>query len=114
MSFLSVLKKIGHGIEVGLQVASPFIGIASSFVPGGSLAFTVLNSISGVEQVLIGPGNGAQKQAAAIALINQAHPGLNQAQLTSAVNAFGLAMNTLATAVPVSEQTPTPAPAPPV
>ncbi len=96
MSFLSILKTIGKDIGIGAQFAAPIL----SLIPGvGTVAGTVLNSIVAVEQLVTASGTGAAKKAAATTIINTVHPGLNQTELSTTVDAVVAALNALETAL---------------
>ena len=98
MSFLSVLKTIGKDVVKTLTVAEPFAAAAASFIPGGSIAATVLNSIVAAEQLVTTPGAGAQKMSIVMSIINTVHPGLNQITVSNAVDGIVAALNLLSTA----------------
>lgn len=98
MSFLSVLKTIGQDVVKGLTVAEPFVAVAASFIPGGSIAATVLNSVVAAEQLVTTANSGTQKKAIVMSIINTVQPGLNQTSVSSAVDSIVAALNLLATA----------------
>ena len=115
MSFLSVLKTIGHDVAKGLTVASSVGALAApviSMTPIGPIYNTVLNAITIAEQAIPQSGAGGVKKDAVIAMVNALHPGLNQAQLSAAVDAVVASLNAIAGAVSSAGSAPAPASAP--
>lgn len=99
MSFLSVIKSIGHVFQVGIDDVSPFLPIVS-VIPGvGPIVATVFKSIIAVEQIITPANSGATKKAAAIQIINAVHPGLNQAELGTAIDGIVAALNLVEQAI---------------
>jgi hypothetical protein len=108
MSFLSILKSIGHALGTVAGDIAPFSGAIAAIPVGGPIAATILNAIGVAEQTL-GAGAGAAKKAAATATVNAAAPGLNQATLSAvidntvaALNAIQAAMKTLPATAPAT------------
>lgn len=99
MSFLSILKTIGTDVEKGVAVATPFISVAASFIPGGSIASTVLSSVVAAEQLVTTPSSGTQKKSIVTSIINTIHPGLNQTTVSNAVDGIVAALNLLSDSV---------------
>jgi hypothetical protein len=109
MSFLSVLKSIGHGIQVGVSDASAFSGIIGSIPVVGAPIDLALNAITAVEKLVPASGNGAAKKTAVTALVNAATPGIDPTTLSNAIDAIVAALNALEAA---TSKLPTTAPAP--
>lgn len=99
MGFLSVLKKISHGLEIGLNVAAPFVPLASALIPGGALINTIFNSVVMAETLITPPGSGAQKKQIVTDLVNQAHPNIPPAVLSKSIDGVVVLLNDLSTAV---------------
>lgn len=94
MSFLSVLKKIGHGVEVGEKIIEPFEPVLA-VVPGfGPVFDLVFHGIQLAEQ-LVGPDNGPTKKDLVLKLVNSRWPNLPQAALGGAVDVLVAALNQL-------------------
>ena len=101
MSFLSILKDIGKGFEVGVGEASKLSGVIS-LIPGGSLVNTVISSITAVEQLIPGTAQGTAKKAAVTTIVNAAQPGVDQSKLSAVIDQIVAALNSLASAVPAA------------
>lgn len=78
MNFLSVLKAIGHGLEVGVADATtPTMVSLVSAVPGfGTEAGLLLKAIGTVESLVPVSKAGAAKKVAVTALVTAAAPAL--------------------------------------
>jgi hypothetical protein len=110
MSFLSVLKTIGHGIETGLGVAQQAAPIVN-LIPGGGVVETVIKGIVGIEQLFPQSGLGAAKSTLVAAAATAAAPGIDPAALQAGITSIVTALNALEAAA--SKATPPPAaPAP--
>lgn len=96
MGFLAALKKIEHGVAIGLQIAQPFVPIATALVPGGGFINTVFNSVVLADQLLI---PGTEKKAIVTGIVNQVHPGVNPAVLSPAIDGAVTWLNRFDTAV---------------
>ena len=96
MSFLSVLKTIGSDLVKGAKVALPVAETVVSFLPGGSVASTIINTVIAVEQLVTTPGSGATKKALATQIINTIHPGLPAPTIAAAVDGIVGVLNALA------------------
>ena len=107
MSFGNVLKSIGHVLGVVVNdaaAAAPLI----SLIPGvDPAAATVIKSIFALEQLIPLPGNGPQKKANVVSIVNAVHPGLDQAKLSASIdkvvtllNSLDAALNELGIAAP--------------
>lgn len=112
MSFVSILKTIGRDAQkvagIGLSIAStaaPFVAMT----PVGPIFNTILNLAWTVEEAIPQPGQGGIKKDAVMAAVNALHPGLNQQQLSSAVDAAVALYNGIAGAVS-TPAAPTPVP----
>ena len=103
MSFLSVIKNIGHIVVTGEAIIAPLAPLIESVVPAkeGNIFATVLQGIMIAEQ-LVGPtsvtNTGAQKKTLALAVVNAVHPGLDQTALGTAVDGLVAALNQITTA----------------
>lgn len=99
MSFLSVLKSIGHGVQTGLGVEQQFAPIVAA-VPGGSVVNTVVYAILSLEQLFphsgLGPAKSQLVTAAAIAAAPGIDPGAVQASVSQIVAAFNALQNAAA------------------
>ena len=94
MSFLPILKDIGHVFETGIGEASKLSGVIS-LIPGGSLINTVVSSITAVEQLIPATGAGAAKKAAVTTIVNAAQPGIDQSKLSAVIDQIVAALNSL-------------------
>ncbi len=95
MSFLSVLKKIGHVVAVGAADVAPFAPLIQTIPGVGTIFGTVYQGIMIAEQLLSASNSGAQKKQLATAVVNAVHPGLDQAALGSAIDGLVAALNHL-------------------
>jgi hypothetical protein len=98
MSFLSVLKSIGHGIETGISDAQALSPVLSVIPVIGAPAVLALNAITAVEKLLPSTGNGAAKKAAVTALVTAAAPQIPATTVSSSIDAIVAALNALKTA----------------
>jgi hypothetical protein len=99
MSFLSVLKTIGHVLQVGVTDAKPFLPIVASVVPGAApIVTTVLGAIGAAESLIPQEGAGAVKKSVVTTITNAAAPGIDQTTLSSATDEIVAALNKLAAA----------------
>jgi hypothetical protein len=99
MSFLSVLKSIGHGLLTGINDAQQFTPFISAIPAFGPAATTILNSVVAVEGLVTKSGTGAQKKAAATAIVNAVHPGIDPAALSATIDAVVAGLNALSRAL---------------
>lgn len=98
MGFLSVLKKIGHGITVGTTAVAPFepyLAAVPGFGPVFDLAF---HGIQLAEQLVPGPNGGPTKKSLVLGMVNAVHPGLDQKALGASIDELVGALNRLTTA----------------
>lgn len=105
MSFLSVLKSIGHVVSY----AAPFSPIISAVPVVGTVASTAINAITAVEQT---GATGTAKKAAVTSLVNSVHPGLDQTNLNEAIDGIVAGFNLIEQALgklPAPAATPAPA-----
>jgi hypothetical protein len=61
MSFVSILKGIGHAV-VGVA-SNPITAVVAGAIPYGGIALTLMNSIIHAEQTFTAPKSGASKSA---------------------------------------------------
>jgi hypothetical protein len=99
MSFLTILKGIGHVLQVGVTDVAPFAPLIGAVPVVGPIFTTVFQSIFAVEQIITPANSGAAKKAAAIQLINAVHPGLDPAALGAAIDAVVAALNSVEAAI---------------
>lgn len=106
MGFTSFIKTLGKDIGIGAQFAAPIL----TLIPGvGTIAGTVLNTVVAVEQLVTTSNSGAAKKAAATTIVNTIHPGLNQADLSTYMDAVVAALNALDMALGKAPAIPAPA-----
>ena len=98
MSFLSVLKSIGHVLSVGVADASKFSPAISAIPVAGPLITTVLGAVTAVEGLIPQSGAGAAKKAAVTAITNAAVPGVDASALSTLIDQVVAGLNTLAAA----------------
>jgi hypothetical protein len=110
MSFLSVLKSIGHVVKTGVADTAPFEGIIGAIPVAGPAITTVLGAITAVEGLVPQAGTGPAKKAAVTTVVNAANPGIDPAALSAAIDAIVAAFNQIATASATLKPT-TPVPA---
>jgi hypothetical protein len=98
MSFLGVLKAIGHGVLVGLGAAEKLSPEIAMIPMIGAPASAILSAIAAVEQA-IPNGGGAAKKTAATTLVNATAPGIDPATLSSTIDSVVAGLNTLTAAL---------------
>lgn len=99
MSFLSVLKTIGHvfaGVATTIAPLDPLIGAIPVV---GPLAVTILGAISAAENLVTAAVAGPVKKSIVTAIVNANHPGVDQASLSATIDKIVAAMNALALAL---------------
>ena len=111
MSFLSVLKSIGHGFEIGVADASKFSGLISAVPVFGGPAVSILNAVTAIEG-LLPSGNGAAKKTAVTAVVTATNPEIPAATVSTGIDEVVAALNQLAAAM-AKIQAETPAPSVP-
>ncbi len=97
MSFLSVLKSIGHVLQVGVADAAPLAPVIGLIPTVGPIAETILSAITAIEGLIKNPGTGAQKKAVVVSIVNTVHPGLDQAKLSDMIDSVVGGLNALTT-----------------
>lgn len=95
MSFLSVVKSIGHAITGGVQVGQQLAPVIGSIPVFGAEANLVINAIAAIEGLLPQSGLGASKKAAVTAVVAAAHPTIDGPTLSAAIDAMVAALNAL-------------------
>lgn len=97
-SFLGVLQHIWNSVETFANIAAPAeTEIAMIPLVGGPMAL-VLQAITAMEKILPQSGAGAAKKTAVTAIVNAAHPGLEQSTLSAAIDAVVAGLNQIAAA----------------
>ena len=99
MSFLSVLKSIGHVITGVTSTATTFDPLIAAIPVVGPVAVTVLGAITSAEGLITTAANGAAKKAVVTAVVNAQHTNVNQSQLSSTIDQIVAALNALQAAV---------------
>lgn len=94
MSFLSVLKSIGHGVQTGLGIEQQFAPIVAA-VPGGGVVNTVVSAILSLEQLFPHSGVGPAKAQLVTAAVAAVSPGIDQIVLQSSIDKIVAAFNAL-------------------
>jgi hypothetical protein len=108
MSFLSVLKSIGHVFGAVATAATPLEPLIGAIPVAGPIADTVLSAITAAEGLVTTASQGAAKKAVVTAVVNAQHPGVDQSALSTTIDQVVAAMNALSTAL---ASIPAPAPA---
>ena len=93
MSFLSVLKTIGHGILVGVGEAQKLSQIISAIPVIGGPAELVINAIMAVEALVPQSGQGVAKKAAVTSIVTSTTPSIDPAALSQAIDDIVAALN---------------------
>jgi hypothetical protein len=95
VSFLSVLKDIGHVVTKDIVPLAPDLGM----IPvAGPLITTVLGAVVAVEGLISKSSSGTAKKAAVTGIVNAAVPGVDSAQLSTVIDQVVASLNGLATA----------------
>lgn len=95
MSFIGVLKHIGHIVGIVSEDAAPFGSLISLIPVFGPVASTVLAAIVAEEKNVQSAGAGAAKKAAVTAKVNVLAPGIDPATLSTAIDEMVAALNAL-------------------
>jgi hypothetical protein len=95
MSFLGVLKSIGHVIGVGAVAVTPFDPEIEAIPGFGPAIVAVLGAIAGVEKMVPQSGAGAAKKPIVTSIVNLSNPGLDPTKLSKAIDDIVAAMNAL-------------------
>ena len=99
MSFLSIVRGIGHGISVGVAAAQPLEPLIGSIPVVGAPVNAVLGAITGIEQLFPQSGMGAAKKTAVTALVSAAVPSVTAApNLSTIIDELVAALNALSAA----------------
>ncbi len=99
MSFLSVLKTIGHVIG-GLPAAvAPLNPLIAAIPVAGPLAVTILGAVAAAENLVQAANSGPVKKSIVTAIVNANHPGTDQATLSTTIDKIVAAMNALSVAL---------------
>jgi hypothetical protein len=99
MSFLSVLKSIGHALQTGVTDVTPVLQVASTIPALGTIPTIVLGAITTVEGLVTTAGNGAAKKSAVTTIVNAVSPGINQVDLSAAIDAIVSGLNAVEAAI---------------
>lgn len=97
MSFMSVLKTIGHDFGIGVAVATKLEPVIGEIPVVGAPINLVLNAITAVEQLVPTAGAGAAKKSAVTTLVN-ASTTIDPAVLSAVIDDVVSALNALAAA----------------
>jgi hypothetical protein len=95
MSFLSVLKSIGHVIGTVVTDAKPLTPIISAIPVAGPIATTILGAIAAAEGLITTVSSGAVKKSVVTAVVNAQHAGVNQSWLSATIDQIVAALNAL-------------------
>lgn len=95
MSFLSVLKSIGHVVTGVAATATAFSPAIGAVPVAGPIAVTILGAITAAEGLITTASQGAAKKAVVTAVVNAQHTDVNQTQLSATIDAIVAAMNAL-------------------
>ncbi len=116
MSFLSVLKTIGHFVAIGAAGIAPAAPALGAIPVAGPIITTVLGAIAAVEQLIPQLGVGAIKKQIVTNIVSTAVPGVDTTALSPVIDEIVAAMNALAAAfhhtAVVAAKAPEPPPAP--
>jgi len=99
MSFLSVIKSIGHVLGIITKDVAPFDNLISAIPVFGPIAATVIGAIAAIEQQTTGTGQGATKKSAATDIITALLPHLDAAMLSAVIDDVVAGLNTIEAAV---------------
>jgi hypothetical protein len=95
MSFLSVLKSIGHVVAVSAAAADAVAPVLA-MIPGvGPAAAGVVKAISTAEELIPGAGQGAAKKTVATTIVQANHPEVDHSTLGEIIDAIVGALNAL-------------------
>lgn len=109
MSFISVLKSIGHVVKTGVADIEPFAPVIAAIPVAGGPISAVIGAIGAVESLIPQPGSGAAKKQAVTTVVNAAAPGIDPTALSSAIDQIVAAFNAIATASANLQKQATPA-----
>ena len=111
MSFLSVLKSIGHVFTQATAVAEPLEPLIGAIPLVGPIGVTILKAVIAAEGLITTAASGNVKKTVVTAIVNAQHPGFDQSKLNAIIDQIVAAMNALQTAL---AQIPAPAATVPV
>lgn len=96
MSFLSVIKSIGHALGVGAAiVTSPTIEPIVEVLPGGALAIAILQAIVAAEQMIPGAQTGPAKKQVVTTVVSANNPTIDSVALSGVIDNIVAALNAL-------------------
>lgn len=101
MSFLSVLKAIGHAIVGVTQVGVALEPIINAVPVIGPIATTILSAVNAAEGLINVASSGPVKKSVVTAIVNAQHPGVDAGSLSAKIDQVVAAMNALASALAV-------------
>lgn len=99
MSFISVLKSIGHVFKTGVGVADQLAPEIAAIPVAGAPIVAVLGAITAMEQLIPQSGAGAAKKQAVTTVVNAASPGIDPATLSTAIDQIVAAFNAIDTVI---------------
>jgi hypothetical protein len=104
MSWLSVIGKIFTGVQTATNAIAPVAPIIEAIPTVGGIFGVIFNTVVQVESLVPQPGKGADvKKPVATTLINAQVPGLDQAQLSAAIDSLVAALNSMQKAAPAEK-----------
>ncbi len=99
MSFLSVLRSIGHGVQVGTGAIAPLVPVLGSIPGFGGPFATIFQAVTAAETLIPhDDGSGTQNaaKAAMVATVTQAnHPDIPPSDIANATNALVAALKAM-------------------
>jgi len=98
MSFLSVLKSIGHVVATGAADMAPFEPAIAAIPVAGAPIATVIGAITAVEGLVPHAGAGPAKKAAVTSVVTAAIPTIDPVALSSAIDQIVTALNAMSKA----------------
>ena len=108
MSFLSVIKSIGH-VFAGVTTAATGLEPILSLIPGvGPIAVTILNAVAAAEGLVTTASTGTVKKNIVTAVVNAQHADVNQTALSATIDEVVAAMNALQKALAGADPAPVP------
>ena len=99
MSFLSVLKSIGHVFGEITTAAAPLEPLIGAIPVVGPIANTILQAVIAAEGLITTAANGSAKKAVVTAIVNAQHTGVDQTTLSAKIDQIVAAMNALQVAL---------------
>lgn len=95
MSFISILKGIGHGFETVTNVAIASEPLISVIPVIGPEAIAVINVMAAVENLLPGSKQGSLKKSIATQILSTNNPSIDSNQLSSSIDEISSLVNQL-------------------